>query len=67
MTNIDLILLDLINHELSICEIDSQMENFWLDLVENLHDLQEGLDCDDVEEDWFFSSVEDDKALRPYK
>ena len=61
MINIDLILLDLINHELSICETGSLMENFWLDLIENIHDLQEGLDCDDVEEDWFFSSIEDDK------
>ena len=61
MINIDLILLDLIDHELSLCEKGSQMENFWLDLIENIHDLQEGLDCDDVEEDWFFSSIEDDK------
>ena len=52
MPNIDPILLEMISHELSHhCEGMPLYENFLLNLVESIFDLQDG-DNDDIEESW---------------
>ena len=53
----DRVLLAMISDELvNHCDDNPLLENFWLDMIENIHDLQEGdaddEDCDGIEEDW---------------
>lgn len=53
----DIVLLAMISEELvNHCDDNPLLENFWLDMIENIHNLQEGYDdnddCDDIEEDW---------------
>lgn len=51
MNNLDFVLLEMISHELvNHCDDNPLLETFWIDLIENIHDLQDGFDNDDCEE-----------------
>lgn len=50
---IDNILLDLAAYEATFeCDDNPLLEDFWLSLIESIHDMQSGSGGDDIEEDW---------------